>query len=394
MNRLWFGNFHFEHELALGDRFQPNATLQRINGELAATWLAIAEEGDRIWLPMTVEEGFFEQMASLGYPAVEPFGASGMSRQSFELVPWGWTKKIREWAHVWRLTYDAPPQPVVSEMNSRHFSSRMETEWNVGLDGQRVLENVSQLAEAVRAMPGGGDRWCVKAEFGMSGRERVVAHGLEPSPQVVDWIKKRIKAGKRVFFEPWVERVDEIGLQFTVPKTGEPILEGIAELLVDANGAYRESRFFREEKSNPAWSSAIETGTRLAALAAERGYFGPLGIDAVRYVDHQGGIRLRPLADVNARFTMGRLSLGFRKLLQPGECGCWLHRCQPAGTLETLHAWYRQLESQLPEGTRMIRTSPFEVDGQAVSHGTFVLLAKSTELLASAEEILTERQNV
>jgi DNA-binding transcriptional ArsR family regulator len=45
----------------------------------------------------------------------------------------------------------------------------------------------------------------------------------------------------------------------------------------------------------------------------------------MQYRDENEQLHIRPLQDINARWTMGRLSLGFRKLLKPRESAKWLH---------------------------------------------------------------------
>jgi hypothetical protein len=108
------------------------------------------------------------------------------------------------------------------------------------------------------------------------------------------------------------------------------------------------------------WSSAIDAALRAARRLHGLGYFGPLGIDAMRYRAADGSIRLRSLQDINARWTMGRLSLGWQRCLQPGDTGCWRHGPTESGDGIT--------------GRRTVRTSPEVVGGSAVDHQSWVVV--------------------
>ena len=65
--RSYYGNFDFEHRLA-NAQFAPTAKLKQLNAELAAAWLAIAEDGDFIWTPGDIDSQFFDALHVLGLP--------------------------------------------------------------------------------------------------------------------------------------------------------------------------------------------------------------------------------------------------------------------------------------------------------------------------------------
>jgi hypothetical protein len=116
-----------------------------------------------------------------------------------------------------------------------------------------------------------------------------------------------------VTFERRLETVEEAGVQFHVARTGEVSFEGVTPLLARPNGGYLGSRFGDDPGLLTTWGEAIDVGRRVAEAVAAEGYYGPLGIDAMRYRAEDGSVRVRPLQDLNARYTMGHIALGLRR---------------------------------------------------------------------------------
>src|SRR5207249_241453 len=116
-------------------------------------------------------------------------------------------------------------------------------------------------------------------------------------------------------FEPWVEVEREVGLQIEVGRGGAVSFLGATESIVTAGGQWVGSRIGGDPPPERLREAALEVGRRLA----REGYFGPAGIDA--FVMNGGA--LRPIVEVNARFTMGMVALRFAPLLAPGEVGSW-----------------------------------------------------------------------
>lgn len=366
MRRVFIGNFDFEHRLAAPDA-EPAANLKRLNAELATSWLALANDGDWIWTPAAIEPRFFEEAARRGLPQVIPVTSLADVPPRTECVPWGWSEDVRRLAIRFDWSLHAPGREAVRLANSRRTSHDLEQQWNVGLPQSQQIERLEQFAEMTAAASQSVRRWVVKAEFSMSARERILGQGPATESQV-NWVRKRLGSAGNVYFEPWVERIEEAGIQFEIPQQGPPSLVGIAPMMVDARGQYAGS-LIGDCKSltstlEDTWSTAIDAGLRAAAHLQSRGYYGPLGIDAMRYRDIDGSVKTRPLQDLNARWTMGRLSLGFRRLLNAGEQGFWQHGSN-------------LLEHNLPfPPDRVLETSPAVVDGEVCRHSSRLIIGR------------------
>lgn len=322
MPRLFLGNFEFEHRLAESARQLP-AKLERINAELATSWLALADEGDYVWTPQAIASDFFEQAIHNGLPRVIPVTTLEAVPAGVTCVPWGWTDDIRRLCDKHGWTRNDPPGDAVRMANSRRLSAALEQEWQCGLDFAGGAVTLAEI-ERLISFHGETSRWVIKAEFGMSGRERLIGTG---APTVTDrnWIDRRLKADGVVFYEPWVERIEEAGIQIHIPRVEVPELIGVVPMFVNHQGQYAGSQFqAADARALARWDSAVDFALRAAVRIQQLGYWGPLGIDAMRYLDGTT-IRCRPLQDINARWTMGRLSLGFRRLLPTTSNGYWLH---------------------------------------------------------------------
>jgi hypothetical protein len=308
--------------------------------------------------------------------------------QGVEICPWGWTNAVRDWASRCGWVYEAPLNDVVATANSRQFSHSLEQEFDLGLAGSMVVSSLDELHLAAYSMPRRCERWVVKANFGMSARERILGKGRVPDTPTVNWVRKRLEVDGAVFFEPWVERIEEVGLQFQVPQVGPPQFQGCTPLLTLPSGQYRGSRFACDVALGESWQEAIDVGMQAAKRVQELGYFGPLGIDAVRYRDDAGKERLRPLQDINARWTMGRFALGLRRLLAPGEVGTWLHVNWSRDPSVSPGEWFKLIERRLPAEVRIVPTTPFQINYHPTRHGSLVAIASTREALEVAEQIV------
>ena len=354
MPRLFVANLTFESELA-DDRQDVPQRLQRLCAELVPLWLAAADEGDWLWCPEGIADAFWDQLHRQGLPLVQRCGPSAAAPPGLVLSPWGWSRQAGEFGARAGAVMDAPCHSAVREVNARLFSFRLEQEERCGPPWAAAVTSIVDLESALRSCRP-DERWVLKSRFSAAGRERLTGSGPQPSDQALNWIRHRLAGGEPLIVEPWLDRIDEAGLQWDVPRSGAPRLIGVTPLLCDAAGRYRGSGFGTDAATLAQWQDAVEVSRRAAARVQQAGYFGPLGIDAMRYRDAEGEVRLRPLQDINARWTMGRIALGWRRIVADGV---WRHGSPGECADASAHR-------------AIIPTSPESVGGEPVRHCTWI----------------------
>ena len=99
--------------------------------------------------------------------------------------------------------------------------------------------------------------------------------------------------------------------------------------------------------------------TRLEAELKSAEYRGPVGVDAFVYREPDGRCRLKPVVEINPRYTMGRLTLELMKRVAPGAQGRF--RLLNAATLKAAgHADFVSYARHLGE------QSPLRLEGDPV----------------------------
>ncbi|QDT25372.1 hypothetical protein [Gimesia panareensis] len=395
MPRFFYGNFDFEHQLASAAYGTATGAASSLTSSLASCWLGLAEDDDQIYLPASVPEEFSAQLQASGFPHVHfasDWPAPDTAR-SLTFVPWGWSAAMSQLAHSKGFSVRAPDLTAVRTVNARAFSFQLETEWGIALPGSCQVEDLTSLEQTLKALPDSADSaWVLKANFSMSARERMYGRGNQLIEPIRSWAAKRLAQGQPLFLEPWVERISEAGLQLEIPHAGEPTFVGLAMLLNDARGQYRGSRIHVDESTLQEWQPALEVAQRVARAVQQAGYVGALGIDAMQYRTADGEMRFRPLQDLNARYTMGRLALGFQRFLAADEVARWLHFPWKESYGIDFSNWLRCVASQGPAGNRLQATSPDRIDGQCPRLASVLLIAGNQADLQTGAAALTDAQ--
>ena len=207
-----------------------------------------------------------------------------------------------------------------------------EAETGVAVD---TLADALAVIAAIRAR--GHHKIVVKQSLGLAGHNAIRLW----EPQLLDtqrrWMERALENGRQLVVEPWLERESDFSVQLEMTTRGLQ-LRGYTGLLNDARGQYQgnicwlghppvlppyvRGNFRAPPGTEPKFAPLYQDIIALLETELRRaGYLGPVGIDALTYHTPSDGSRLKPVVEINPRYTMGRLAVELMKQVTPGRWG-------------------------------------------------------------------------
>jgi hypothetical protein len=201
-----------------------------------------------------------------------------------------------------------------------------------------AINTVEDAFLAIAAIRGRGHhRVVVKEAYGLAGHNAIRLWEPVVTPAQRRWLAHALRDGRQLVVEPWLERVLDFSIQLEMgPRNLK--LYGYTGLVNDrkgqflANWAEADPRQCLPAKVAALFAPVTDISRRferlfgeiISSLEAELqhlGFVGPVSIDAFVYRTSRGDCRLKPVVEINPRFTMGRLALELMKHAVPGSCG-------------------------------------------------------------------------
>ncbi|MFH5802461.1 hypothetical protein [Alienimonas sp. DA493] len=237
----------------------------------------------------------------------------------FERVePWGVEPHVLGWLRLISVRDEAlralPGPAGVRFVNGRRWQFEEEKRLDVASKDQRLIEPRRHPSDFTylwfdkwmelgagmgRATRSG--RCVVKTEFGGSGRGvRVVDD--KNFEAIHAWGDRLLDREQPLFVEPFDDADAELSAHLTVTDDGV-MFDGLCSLRSTPKGQFESVEPLFDPP--PALLDVRPVWEAVAERARADGYRGPLGIDAAV----KDGVVVRPIRDVNARWTMGRIAL-------------------------------------------------------------------------------------
>ena len=243
--------------------------------------------------------------------------------------------------------------------------------------GVAVNSTNEALATIAKIRARGHHKIVVKAAFGVAGSNALRLFEPEILPTQIRWLENAFAHRRELVVEPWLERALDFSVQLEMTAHGLKLC-GFTGLLADARGQFvanfAESHhhkripnkiisLFTEPKniSNELLEFYGEVFAQLEVELRRSDFSGPIGIDAFVYRAVDGAMRLKPIVEINPRYTMGRVLVELmRQTCQ--NCSGAFRLVNAAQLRAECHADFRAYAQMLA------KNFPLQLEGEPLPH--------------------------
>ncbi|MBB5353477.1 uncharacterized ferritin-like protein (DUF455 family) [Haloferula luteola] len=352
----WFNPSAESHarSMAMGKRWQPDKVSLALEHDLEALMLACCRRDDAMLMRRPPSVGHLGRLKATGFdlPEIIPLSevdqfSSG--RKLSGLRPWAWSpdasEALRPWGaaiapgmnHPWR-------SPLPAEWFSKAIGLQLESSLGPVPETGELLVDVAAIDAAISRhldgeTPSPTRQALLKAPFACSGRGHLRVNDNSLPTSTRGWITNTLAAHGAVVVEPWLDRVLDFSALYEAKADGTAELLGFTVMENDPAGRFQGIRvapkfgtllkpwvadsgsqptrddgdlalfLFREAKFLELYQKQLPP--LLADLLP--GYQGPLCIDAMVHRRADASLALKPIVELNVRFTMGRLAWEWMK---------------------------------------------------------------------------------
>ena len=362
-NVFWFNPFA-EGYIAKGKSFTPTRQQSLLAGDLSTLPQFLCRQDDIVLVNELPSVEFLSGLKQAGFalPQFIQLSGGGLDRNSelagrklATLQPWAWSPESVE---LFTPLFDkvagedrSPEErfnPAIAALYSKAWSAAflrrflqarpaecwLCTEEEAGVAVSTIEEALGAIA---RIRERGHHRVVVKEAIGLAGHNAIRLWEPELLDPQRKWMLRALENGRQLVVEPWLERLDDFSAQLEMTASGLRLC-GYTGLINDLKGQFRANwaaanfqkrvpaaitDHFREPKDLAHRMQCLFQEI-FARLQAELGTFrGPLGIDALVYRAADGRCRLKPIVEINPRYTMGRVTIELMGRASPGSQGCF-----------------------------------------------------------------------
>lgn len=333
-----------EGRIAEGRTYNPAKPQAQLARDLENLPQFLCRQDDVLLVEQKPSVEFLSGIKQAGFPLPE-FAARNdvrqlQSRKLGALRPWAWGPDSFELLKPLFASVTGERRAEVSRFNDRiarlyskawsadflrKFLTGKSSAWLCA--GNEIGVAVNSLEQALAVIAGirarGHHPVVVKAALGVAGSNALRLLEPEISMAQKRWMENAFARKRELVVEPWLERLQDFSVQLEMTGRGLKLC-GFTGLINDARGQFAANfaephhhkripagviAQFREPAniSNRMLEFYREIFAALEAELLHADFTGPLGIDAFVYRAADGAVRLKPMVEINPRYTMGRV---------------------------------------------------------------------------------------
>jgi hypothetical protein len=327
IEREYFLNADFDPTLR-GDASLLETTAGTFLHEMAWHYLFAAGESDSVVIHQPLPQNFIDYISRKEIALPRTILHPEYSPNS-QFTPFGWNDYTIRRLAIYSKNLQHPPIETIKLANSRVFHQGLEKRW-VEEDGLPwsmdeeggIFATWASLEKFLHEHPR-PKGWMLKGNHGHAGTaNRHIPAGPLNATDQKNLALILVEHGK-VALEPWHERVLDMSANFWVDPGGAISDFRGHELFNSRDGTFLGVKLIPNRQAPSPWDEGLRiTGDRLGKALADIGYFGPVSMDAYVWQSQQGP-QLRPLVDINARYSMALPIHGLGRRL-PGKTLLWI----------------------------------------------------------------------
>lgn len=344
-----------EGRIAEGKTFNPTKHQAQLARDLENLPQFLCRQDDLVLVHEKPSVEFLSGIKQAGFPLPEFFQIQTVrelqKRKLGSLRPWAWGPDSFEWlkpffenvtgekradenrfnekiarlySKSWSANFLRRILSEKSEIENRQSAmSWLCAENEIGVATNSLDEALAAI-EKIRAR--GHHKIVVKESLGVAGSNAIRLFEPEILPAQKRWMENVFAKKRGLVVEPWLERLQDFSAQLEMTGRGLKLC-GFTGLITDARGQFvanfAESHFhkripsrvisqFKSDKLQTDVSGALlkfyhVLFEKLEAELRDANFVGAIGIDAFVYRDANGATKLKPVVEINPRYTMGRV---------------------------------------------------------------------------------------
>lgn len=365
---LWLFNPSCDSEIARGKPgYTPPGGSQRFTQDLEHLPMYLALDKDIVLVERKPRTEWIASIQGAGFTTPEFILRKKGIQQSVRvskiggMEPWGWSPdsfeafrplrnrivRVSGGNGLWcsqMLKNENFQQAGLGRFFSKEWSVRFLQDWMAGAPA--AVQEYFGPTETVGAMYPTWDsvefRLCqlfsqnktamVKAPYGTAGKQvRHVSTLTELQGKVGGWIRNILHDQGSVIIEDKLNKIYDLSIQIEIRDETVELLD-IRRFITGSQNEYRGTYLGKKltgfakpdlHAIHTLFSNWRPFVADLGRRLQTEGYRGPAGVDALIWRDPQGKLKLKPLVELNPRWTMGRVALELEKKLKPGVQGLW-----------------------------------------------------------------------